>query len=124
MSVYVGPKTRTIYAEVRGRDGEPVQAGPKAIMVVVDDASVARIKRHAQCAADHDFCRVQSFASPVWLDKIPVHKDGKIAIKEFSHQVAVETLNVSSDDFWYEAYLDGTITHILSEHILISSIDD
>jgi hypothetical protein len=33
-------------------------------------------------------------------------------------------LNVSAEEFWYEAYVDGTDTILISERISIASLDD
>ena len=124
MTVYITEKTKTLYAEVLGRDGNPVKEGPKAIQMVVRDTYAAQIRCFAEFVTKHGLYKVQRFDWPTWLDKMPATTGVNIDVKKSPYKTTVETLNVSAEEFWYEAYVDGTDTILISERISIASLDD
>lgn len=123
MTVYITEKTKTIYAEVFGRDGNPVKKGPKAVRMVVRDTYAAQIQSFAQCVAEHGLYKVQRFDWPTWLDKMPATTDVGVDVKKSPYKTTVETLNVNAEEFWYEAYIEGTDIMLISERVPIANLD-
>lgn len=123
MIIFPTAVIQTIYAEVCGRDGNPVKEGPKAVQIVINESIAAQIRRCAQFVKENELYKVQRFDWPGWLAKMPIDTNGGLDMEKSPYRTTVETLNISADEFWYEAYVEDTDIEIISERVSIASLN-
>ena len=123
MPIRIAKRTIIFYADVYGPNGKPVKSGPKFIKIVVNEAFVERIRSHAKCVRENGLYKVQQFAGPVWLDKMPADFMTSDVVQKTAHKIRVETLNVNANEFWFEAHSETSFVDLISERISIADLD-